>query len=119
MAPTTLDLEKSSSSNESTTIYHAKGKLSLETVSAFIQQLRPDAAANLILDMSGVSFLDSAGVGALVSLFVNRRNQGKVLALAALPAQANAVVRVAGLHNMLPLYATVEDAVSGKKSQGR
>jgi anti-sigma B factor antagonist len=116
MAPTTLDLEKNASSNDSVTIYHAKGKLSLETVSGFIQQLRPDVSAKLVLDLSGVSFLDSAGVGALVSLFVNRRNQGKVLALAALPAQAKAVVTVAGLHNMLPIYASLEDATNGKKT---
>ena len=116
MPPITLDLEKDPSSNESTTIYRAKGKLSLETVSNFIQQLRPNEAAQLILDMNGVNFLDSAGVGALVSLFVSRRNQGKVLALAALPSQAKAVVMVAGLHNMLPIYGTVEDAVAGKKS---
>jgi anti-sigma B factor antagonist len=116
MPPITLHLEKNASSNESTTVYHAKGKLSLETVSGFVQQLRPDVSPTLVLDMSGVNFLDSAGVGALVSLFVNRRNQGKVLALAALPPQAKAVVLVAGLQNMLPIYATVEDAASGKKS---
>jgi anti-sigma B factor antagonist len=112
----TLDLEKNASSNESTAVYHAKGKLSLETVSGFVQRLRPDESPTLVLDMSGVNFLDSAGVGALVSLFVNRRNQGKVLALAALPPQSRAVVMVAGLHNMLPIYATVEDAAAGKKS---
>jgi anti-sigma B factor antagonist len=111
-----LDLEKSANSNESTTIYHAKGKLSLETVSSFIQRLRPEESAKLVLDMSGVSFLDSAGVGALVSLFVNRRNQGKKLALAALPAQSKAVVMVAGLHNMLPIYESVEEAINGKKN---
>ena len=112
MPPITLDLEKSASSTEATTIYHAKGKLSLETVNNFIQQLRPDASSKLVLDLSGVSFLDSAGVGALVSLFVGRRSQGKVLALAALPPQAKAVVMVAGLHNMLPIYATVEEAAA-------
>lgn len=116
MSPVTLDLEKNANSTEATAIYHAKGKLSLETVSAFVQQLRPEASAKLIVDLSGVNFLDSAGVGALVSLFVGRRNQGKVLALAALPAQARAVVTVAGLHNMLPIYASVEEAsANGKK----
>ena len=116
MGPTHLDLEKISSSDEAITTYHANGKLSLETVSGFIQQLRPDASAKLVLDMSGVTFLDSAGLGALVSLFVNRRNQGKILALAALPPQAKAVVTVAGLHNMLPIYGTVQEAQNGKKS---
>ena len=115
MPPITLDLEKDASSTEATTIYRAKGKLSLETVNGFVQQLRPDASSKLVLDLSGVSFLDSAGVGALVSLFVGRRNQGRVLALAQLAPQAKAVVTVAGLHNMLPIYATVEEATNGKK----
>ncbi|HXP23380.1 MAG TPA: STAS domain-containing protein, partial [Candidatus Sulfotelmatobacter sp.] len=79
-----LDLEKLSSSDEKLTIYKPNGKLSLETVNDFIQKLRPDASDYLVLDMSRVSFLDSAGVGALVSLFVSRRNQGKRFALAAL-----------------------------------
>ena len=118
MAPITLELEKDAQSNGTTTIYRAKGKLSLETASGFVQQLRPDESPALVLDLSGVNFLDSAGVGALVSLFVNRRNQGKSLALSALSPQAKAVVMVAGLQNMLPIYAMLEEAVVGKKGQG-
>lgn len=116
MPPITLDLEKDAKSSGTITIYHAKGKLSLETVNGFVQQLRPDESETLVLDLSGISFLDSAGVGALVSLFVSRRNQKRTLALASLTPQARAVVMVAGLHNMLPIYATVEDAAAGKKS---
>ena len=109
-----LDLEKLPSSNETLTTYKATGKLSLETVNEFIQKMRAETAAYVILDMSGVSFLDSAGVGALVSLFVSRRNQGKVFALAALSPQSTAVVTVAGLQNLLPVYKTVEDAAAKK-----
>jgi len=116
MPPITLDLEKDAKSHGAITIYHAKGKLSLETVNGFVQQLRPDESATLVLDLSGVNFLDSAGVGALVSLFVSRRNQGRALALASLTPQAKAVVMVAGLHNMLPIYATVDEAAAGKKN---
>jgi anti-sigma B factor antagonist len=76
--------------------------------------LRPEPAQHLILDMSGVTFLDSAGVGALVSLFVNRRNHGKTYALAALAPQSSAVVTVAGLQNLLPIYKTVEEAMVKK-----
>jgi anti-anti-sigma factor len=116
MPPITLDLDKDAKSDGAITIYHAKGKLSLETVNGFVQQLRPDESAMLVLDLSGVNFLDSAGVGALVSLFVSRRSQGRVLALASLTPQAKAVVLVAGLQNMLPIYATVDEAAAGKKS---
>ena len=109
-----LDLEKLPSSNEAVTIYKATGKLSLETVNEFIQRMRAENASYVVLDLSGVSFLDSAGVGALVSLFVSRRNQGKVFALAALSSQSTAVVTVAGLQNLLPVYKTVEEAAARK-----
>jgi len=66
--------------------------------------MRPEPATRLVLDMSGVSFLDSAGVGALVSLFVSRRNHGKTLALASLTQQGNAVMQVSGLLKLLPVF---------------
>jgi len=115
MPPFNLDLEKLPSSDENLAIYRASGKLSLETVSEFIQKLRPDSSAYLVLDMSGVSFLDSAGVGALVSLFVSRRNQGRRFVLATLTPQGTAVVTVAGLQNLLPIYKTVAEAQSKKE----
>jgi|SRR5271170_6427448 len=114
MPPFKLEVEKLADSSQSLTIYKATGKLSLETVNEFIPQMRADGSSYLILDMSGVTFLDSAGVGALVSLFVSRRGQGKVFALAALAPQAAAVVTVAGLQNLLLMYKTVEEAVAKK-----
>lgn|SRR5271166_4334765 len=110
MPPFKLELDKQPSSTETLTIYKATGKLSLETVNEFIQTLRPQTATHLILDMSGVNFLDSAGVGALVSIFVNRRNQAKTFSLTALTPQGTAVVMVAGLQNLLPIFKTVEEA---------
>ncbi len=115
MPPFRLDVEKLPSSSEALTIYTASGKLSIETVNEFLPKLRGESARRVILDLSGVTFLDSAGVGALVSLFVSRRNQGKEFGLAALQPQSLAVVTVAGLQNLLPIYKTVEEA-SAKKA---
>ena len=115
MPPFRLDVEKLPSSTEALTIYTASGKLSIETVNEFLPRLRAESAQSVILDLNGVSFLDSAGVGALVSIFVSRRSQGKEFGLAALQAQAQAVVTVAGLQNLLPIYKSVEDA-SAKKT---
>jgi anti-sigma B factor antagonist len=110
--PNNLALEKQPSSDNTVSIYEASGKLSLETVSGFVQNMRTEPASYLVMDLSGITFLDSAGVGALVSLFVNRRNQKKALALAALQPQAAAVVSVAGLQNLLPIYKTVDEALA-------
>jgi anti-sigma B factor antagonist len=114
MPPFTLDVAKTAGSTDDVTVYQLKGKLSLETVASFIPKLRAETARHVVLDMSGVSFLDSAGVGALVSLFVNRRNQGKTFALAALTPQATAIVTVAGLQKLLPVAKTVEEVSAGR-----
>jgi len=107
-----LDLETLPGSDANRLVTRLTGKLSIETVHNFIQTLRPEPAAQLILDMSGVSFLDSAGVGALVQLFVHRRNAGKRFALAALTQQGNAVIQVAGLAKLLPIHPSVQEALA-------
>ena len=112
MQPTQLELEKLAGSDVNRLILRLKGKLALETVHNFIQTVRPESAAQLILDMSEVSFLDSAGVGALVQIFVHRRNLGKSFALTGLSKQSNAVMQVAGLTKLLPIHGSVEEALA-------
>ncbi len=109
-----LDLDKQPISTETLAVYQPQGRISLETVTEAIQKLRAEPAQHMILDMSKVNFLDSAGIGSLVSLFVNRRSHGKTFALAALTQQGNAVVTVAGLQNLLPIHKTLEDALAKK-----
>lgn len=112
MEPIHLDLEKLAASDANRLILRLKGKLSLETVHNFIQTVRPEPAAQLILDMSEVSFLDSAGVGALVQVFVHRRSLGQTFALTGLSKQSNAVMQVAGLTKLLPIHSSVEEALA-------
>jgi anti-sigma B factor antagonist len=110
METAALEMEKAVSNGNNVT--RLRGKLSLETVNNFIQTMRQEPAAHLVLDMSGVSFLDSSGVGALVSLFVSRKHIGKTIALAALTRQGEAVLQVSGLIKLIPAYPTVEDAAA-------
>jgi anti-sigma B factor antagonist len=112
MPTSRLDLEKLCANDGSHVVTRLNGRLSLETVRNFIQTMRPEPATHLILDMSGVSYLDSAGVGALVQLFVHRRSAGKRFALAGLTQQGSAVMQVAGLTKLLPIHASVEEALS-------
>ena len=106
-----LDLENQTSGSADTCVARLTGKLSLETVHDFLCMVRSEPASYLVLDLSGVSFLDSAGVGALVSLFISRRSAGKGLALVALTQQGIAVLQVSGLIRLLPLYASVDLAI--------
>jgi anti-sigma B factor antagonist len=110
MEPVKLDVHVKESNNGTPSVAKLDGRLVLETVTEFLQTMRPQTSPSLVLDMSGVSFLDSAGVGALVQLFVHRRNQGQKFALAALTGQGTAVMQVSGLVKLLPIFASVAEA---------
>ena len=96
--------------NNGSIVVKLTGKLTLETVGTFLQEMRQVQTDKLVLDMGGVTFLDSAGVGGLVQLFVSRRGQSKRLHVANLTAQGTAIMQVAGLTKLLPIFATVEEA---------
>jgi anti-sigma B factor antagonist len=110
MLPVKLEVQLEESHNGTPTVAKLDGKLVLETVSEFLKTMRPQTSPSLVVDMSSVSFLDSAGVGALVQLFVHRRNQGQKFALAGLTGQATAVMQVSGLVKLLPIYASIAEA---------
>ena len=111
MESATLELLQAPASKNGTVVTRLNGKLALETVNTFIQTMRQEPAAHLVLDMSGLSFLDSSGVGALVSLFVSRKHAGKTLVLSNLTTQGTAVLQVSGLMKLIPTYSTVEEAL--------
>jgi anti-anti-sigma factor len=110
MQPIKLSVNFSEEQGKQAAVAKLEGKLVLETVTEFLKTMRPQAASSLVLDMSGVSFLDSAGVGALVQMFVHRRNQGQKFALAALTEQGVAIMQVSGLVKLLPIFPSVGEA---------
>jgi anti-anti-sigma factor len=110
MQPVRLDLTPQANGDTNLSVVRLDGKLALETVHNFVATMRGEPAERLVLDMGGVSFLDSAGVGALVQLFVHRKALGQKFALASLTQQGKAVMEVSGLTKLLPIYITVEEA---------
>ncbi len=107
-----LEFEKQPESTPDKLILRLNGKLCLETVHSFITQLRTEPTPTMILDLSGITFLDSAGVGALVRIFVHRKSEGQKFALAALTPQSTAVMQVSGLVKLLPIYPAATDALA-------
>lgn len=58
----------------------------------------------LIVDMTAVDFLDSAAVGILAILFRQTQKQGLGIAFAGAQPQAEAVLAMVGLSDLVPLF---------------
>ena len=65
-----------------TSILRLHGPLLLGNFFPFQSLVRSDSASLLILDMSDVPYIDSAGIGCLVGAHVSRENAGRKLIVA-------------------------------------
>jgi anti-sigma B factor antagonist len=65
----------------------------------------------VVIDMCGVTFLDSTGLGALISARKQVREQHGTLRLVALGSAPSRVIHITGLSDIFPIWDTVEDAL--------
>ena len=66
---------------------------------------------NLVLDLSGLSFVDSAGLAAMISADKGVRRAGMRLVLAAPRAPVRKIMRLTGIDAVLTTADTVSDAL--------
>ena len=66
---------------------------------------------NLVIDLSGLSFIDSAGLAVLIAADKGMRRAGTHLVLAAPRAPVDKVLRLTGLTAVLTTAATVDEAL--------
>lgn len=66
----------------------------------------------LILDLSDVSYMDSAGVGELVSVFTSVKNRGGSLKLSCLTKKIKDLLTITQLMTIFDTYETTPEAIS-------
>jgi anti-sigma B factor antagonist len=110
--PKQLSIEMQETSQPGVKTIVLGGSLTLETVAGFNQKLREETAPVILLDLTKVEWLDSAGVGALVQLLVRRAKGKSSLALAGLSPRNNAVLQVAHVLTLFSVFPTADDALA-------
>jgi len=97
-------------------IIKLEGKI---TIGAGDQQLREvianavnDGKTKLLLDLSGVTTIDSSGIGELVGSFTTVTNRGGKLKLLHLPAKLNELLHVTQLITVFEVYDSEQDAIN-------
>jgi anti-sigma B factor antagonist len=73
---------------------------------------RPAAGGRLVVDLTGVTFMDSSGLGILLNLQRDVGDAGGRLAVVCPPGPARLLLEVTGLDSELPLFATRAEALA-------
>jgi anti-anti-sigma factor len=101
---------------ENHVVAHISGEIDLANASELELELAdsvPNDALGLVVDISEVGYLDSAGVRLVFGLAESLRRRGQRLALALPPtAPIRRVLELSGIEQAIPIAPTVEIAIA-------
>jgi anti-sigma B factor antagonist len=84
----------------------------LREIESKISEVANQGLHKLILDLSGIEFLDSAGLGALMILYGNMKVRGGQLRLVAPTAKVLEVIKMTHTDSILNIDRTLEAALA-------
>lgn len=82
-----------------------------EELKAEINRLFEAGAKDLLVDLKEVRFIDSSGLGVLVSGFKNASTRQGTFKLSGLQTQVRSMFELTRLHRVFDIFATVDDAL--------
>jgi len=98
----------------STAVYYLNGEMDLYTsqeVRECIREALSDGIKKIILDCSNLEYIDSSGIGVLISLFTTLRKKGGKLSLCNLNKSVEQVIKFTKLNGFLHITKTLEEAI--------
>jgi anti-sigma B factor antagonist len=97
------------------TVLAARGEIDIAAVPAFRDQLRrlvDDGSPSIVIDLSGVRFIDSAGLRVLVDGLTRARRRDAEMRVACPSASLRRTFEISGLDKVMHVHESVEDATS-------
>lgn len=82
------------------------GVLNIDTIFDFQNAMLEEASLVLIIDFSGVPFMDSAGLGAVVGAYVRAQKAQSRIVFAGMNERLKALVEMTRLGQLFPMYST-------------
>ncbi len=96
-------------------VVHLSGALLFGEESSTLRNLvrdRLNQSNQILLDLKGVSYIDSGGLGTLVALYASARKAGGEIKLSRLGPRANEVMQITKLLTIFDVFDDVDAAIA-------
>ncbi|MBI3910526.1 MAG: STAS domain-containing protein [Armatimonadetes bacterium] len=95
-------------------LVHASGECDLTNAGQLIRALEQAAELSpfVVLDLAGLTYLDSSGISVLLQVWKALRARSGVLVIVACRPPVTRVVHVVGLNHLMPIVGTIEEAIA-------
>jgi anti-sigma B factor antagonist len=107
-----LVIEDFPGSKDGQRILRLRGPLVIATLFDFQARVRADNSRALIIDLTSVPYVDSAGIGALVGAYVTHQKDGRARALVGVSDRVHNALQVTRVDHFFRFFNTPEDAES-------
>jgi|SRR5579875_1666820 len=95
---------------DGTTILRLAGPLTLRNLFGFQNEFRSLTPPILILDLSEVQYIDSAGLGLLMNGYVSAERAGRTFVLVGVTPRVYTLLELTRVHTVLKIHPTVAEA---------
>jgi anti-sigma B factor antagonist len=94
----------------STTIIRLKGPLTLSTLFLLQDTLREIPNIDTVIDVTEVPYIDSAGLGTILSRWSHTQRNGHKFALTGVSPRIEVLLEITKVNTVLPMFKTAEEA---------
>jgi anti-sigma B factor antagonist len=101
-----LQIEDISGTPHDYRVLRLSGPVTISNFFEFQSLVRGNTSRKLILDLSGVPYIDSAGIGALVGAYVNHEKDGRSLALVGVTKRVRDAMQVTRVEQFFRFFDT-------------
>ena len=105
-----LEIIKDRGTTSTTAILRLKGPLRLNNLFSLQDALRDVSNCNTIIDVTDCPYIDSAGLGTILSHWTHTQSQGKKFALTGVSKRIGVLLELTHVDKVLPMFKTAEDA---------
>jgi anti-sigma B factor antagonist len=110
MASEKMQILPSQGARDGQKILSLKGPLTIQTTFDFQSAARAETSPILIIDLSEVPFVDSAGLGALVGVLVSAQKENREVAFVGANPRVKALMDMTKVSQLFRMYTTLQDA---------
>jgi anti-anti-sigma factor len=85
----------------------------IERLESQVKRLLGEGQTRFVLDLSGLDYIDSAGIGTIVSCLTSIKKAAGEMRMAGANPRITRLLEITGVDKLMPLHPTVAEAAAG------
>lgn len=105
-----MEIARDTGSTGTTAILRLQGPLTISTLFSLQDLLREIGSIDTVIDVTDVPYIDSAGLGTILSHWAHTQRTGHKFAMTGVSPRIDVLLEITKVNTVLPMFKTAEEA---------